>query len=319
MNFYGANNQLYTTTDFTFETYCEDARFKGKDSIAISGNDSVVFSMRLYPNANDSVKATDKYLEFRYVVKGDNYMMGFTINMVNMEEVVANNNSYLYLEWNMIMRQMEKDHKTEFNASTVYYMPKDDDVDYLKETGNDEKSFKVPMKWVSFKQQFFSSTIIAKESFKEAELKVVGTKDSIGTRHLKSAYALITAPFGSGKSTTLPMSLYFGPNQYKGLRSYNLNLERQIPLGWSFFLLQWINRFAVIPVFNWLESYNINYGIIILLLTIMLKIVLFPIAYRTYKSSAKMRVLKPEADEIAKKFPKKEDAIEKATSYHGHV
>jgi YidC/Oxa1 family membrane protein insertase len=95
------------------------------------------------------------------------------------------------------------------------------------------------------------------------------------------------------------------------MRKYKLDLERQIPLGWSFFLMQWINRFVVIPVFAWLGSYGWNYGIVILLLTIMLKIVLFPIAYRTYRSTAKMRVLKPEVDEIAKKFPKKEDAMKK--------
>lgn len=311
MNFYGANNQLYTTTQFYFEPYIADKRFSGKDQIVVSGSDSVVFAMRLYPDLNDSVKSTDRYIEFRYVIKGNEYMMGFSINMVNMESLVASNSTYLFLEWNMDMHQMEKDHKTEANASTIYFKPKDDDVDYLKETSSDEKSFKVPVKWVSFKQQFFSSTLIAGESFKEAEIKVNVAKDSAATRHLKSAYALLTIPYEPGKNTSLPMSLYFGPNQYKGLRAYHLDLERQIPLGWSFFLLQWINRFAVLPVFNWLENYNINYGIIILILTILLKIVLFPIAYKTYMSSAKMRVLKPEVEEINKKFPKKEDAMKK--------
>jgi YidC/Oxa1 family membrane protein insertase len=95
------------------------------------------------------------------------------------------------------------------------------------------------------------------------------------------------------------------------MRQYGMNLERQIPLGWSFFLMQWINRFAVIPVFNWLESSHLNYGIIILILTILLKIVLFPIAWKTYISSAKMRILKPEIEEIGLKFPKKEDAMKK--------
>jgi len=311
MNFYGVENQLYTTTDFYFEPYFSEKRFEGKDNIVISGNDSLVFSMRLYPDGPDSVTSKDKYIEYRYVLKGNDYMMGFSINMVNMESVVASNSAYLFLEWAMDMRQMEKDHKTEFNATTIYYMPKDDDVDYLSETKDDEKSFKVPTKWVSFKQQFFSSTIIAEDGFKEADIKVITSEDSSATRHLKSAYTMLTVPFEGGKSTALPMSLYFGPLQYKGLRAYHIDLERQIPLGWSFFLMQWINRFAVIPVFNWLESYNMNYGIIILILTIMLKVVLFPIAFKTYKSSAKMRVLKPEVDEIGKKFPKKEDAMKK--------
>lgn len=314
MNFYGVNNLLYTTTDFTFEPYCADPRFAGKDNIVVTGNDSVVFAMRLYPKTTDSldtVQAKDKYVEFRYVIKGDNYMLGFSINMVNMESIVAANNSYVYLEWNMNMQQMEKDYKTERSVTTIYYMPKDDDVDYLSETGDDEKQFKVPVKWVSFKQQFFSSTIIANESFKEAKINIIMSEDSSATRHLKNVSTELTAAFEGENKNSLPMSLYFGPLQYKGLRTYDLDLERQIPLGWSFFLMQWINRFAVIPVFNWLESYNMNYGIIILLLTIMLKIVLFPIAYKTYKSSAKMRVLKPEVEEINKKFPKKEDSMKK--------
>jgi YidC/Oxa1 family membrane protein insertase len=106
--------------------------------------------------------------------------------------------------------------------------------------------------------------------------------------------------------------MYFGPNKYNILRKYKLDLERQIPLGWSFFLMQWINRYAVLPVFNFLGSFGWNYGIVILVLTILLKTVLLPIAYKTYLSSAKMRLLKPEIDEISQKYPKKDDAIKKA-------
>jgi len=107
------------------------------------------------------------------------------------------------------------------------------------------------------------------------------------------------------------MSFYLGPNKYNTLRKFHLDLERQVPLGWSFSPLAWINIYAVIPVFDWLGGYGWNYGIVILILTILLKIVLFPIAYKTYKSSAKMRVLKPEVDELSKKFPKAEDAMKK--------
>jgi YidC/Oxa1 family membrane protein insertase len=109
----------------------------------------------------------------------------------------------------------------------------------------------------------------------------------------------------------MEMSFYFGPNKYSTMRAYKLDLEKQIPLGWSFFLIQWINRFAVLPVFNFLGSFGWNYGITILVLTILLKILLFPITYKTYMSSARMRVLKPEVDELSEKFPKKEDAMKK--------
>jgi YidC/Oxa1 family membrane protein insertase len=107
------------------------------------------------------------------------------------------------------------------------------------------------------------------------------------------------------------MSFYFGPLGFAEMRAYDLDLERQIPLGWGFFLLAWINMYIVIPVFNFLGSYGWNYGVVILVLTVLLKIMLFPIAYKMYLSSAKMRVLKPEVDELSKKFPKKEDAMKK--------
>jgi YidC/Oxa1 family membrane protein insertase len=118
-------------------------------------------------------------------------------------------------------------------------------------------------------------------------------------------------PYSMTDPRPISMSLYYGPNKFYLLKSYDQDLERQIPLGWSFFLMAWINKFAVIPVFTFLGNFGWNYGIIILILTILLKILLFPIAYKTYKSSAKMRALKPDIDELTKKYPKKEDSLKK--------
>jgi YidC/Oxa1 family membrane protein insertase len=130
-------------------------------------------------------------------------------------------------------------------------------------------------------------------------------------RLLKRYHSAFVLPFNESGNQTYDLKWYFGPNKYKLLRKYKIGLERQIPLGWGFFLMHWINRFAVIPVFNWLEGWSINYGIIILILTILLKIVLFPIAWKTYISSAKMRILKPEIEEINARYPKKEEAMKK--------
>ena len=130
-------------------------------------------------------------------------------------------------------------------------------------------------------------------------------------KYLKSMEAVVALPFNRNGQTSVPLSFYFGPNKFYTLKAYGLELERQIPIGWGFFLLAWINQWIVIPVFNWLGGYGWNYGIVILVLTLMLKFALFPIAYKTYLSSAKMRVLKPEVDELSKKFPKKEDAMKK--------
>ena len=123
--------------------------------------------------------------------------------------------------------------------------------------------------------------------------------------------AEIGIPYIPPETKPIAMSMYFGPNKYYTLKKYNLDLEKQIPLGWGFFLMAWINIYAVIPVFTFFGNFGWNYGIIILILTILLKIILFPIAFKTYKSSAKMRVLKPEIDELNEKFPKKEDAMKK--------
>jgi YidC/Oxa1 family membrane protein insertase len=129
--------------------------------------------------------------------------------------------------------------------------------------------------------------------------------------YLRTFYAEAGIPFLPGQTRSLHFSMYYGPNKFYALKSYKQDLERQIPLGWSFFLMAWINIYAVIPVFTFFGNFGWNYGIIILILTILLKIVLFPIAFKTYKSSAKMRALKPDIDEINKRYPKKEDAMKK--------
>jgi YidC/Oxa1 family membrane protein insertase len=184
-------------------------------------------------------------------------------------------------------------------------------VDYLSETKDDEESLKTDVRWLSFKSRFFNAVLIGDEPFLNADIKAFTDERNTDDHYLRSMAALIAVPFKNIPQQTFPMRMYFGPNKYRTLKKYDLDLQRQIPLGWSFFLMAWINIYAVIPVFDWLGGYGWNYGIVILLLTIMLKIVLFPIAYKTYKSSAKMRVLKPEIDEISKKFPKTEDAMKK--------
>jgi YidC/Oxa1 family membrane protein insertase len=185
------------------------------------------------------------------------------------------------------------------------------EVDYLSETKDSKERLSTPVKWISFKQQFFSATLIASEKFESADIENIGYAEDNSDRLVKTMKSAVILPFSFEGDQSYNLHWYFGPNKYKVLRQYDLNLERQIPLGWGFFLMQWINRGPVLWVFNWLESFNISYGIIILILTIILKIVLFPIAYKTYISSAKMRILKPEIEEIGTKFPKKEDAMKK--------
>ncbi len=308
-NFF-VNNRSLNTTRLSFQPYWSNPNLNGKDSLYVHGKDSLEFSMRLYPDAGDSGYAKDKYIEFHYVIHGDEYMSGLNIRMKNMNSILAANSNYINLDWNVNLRQQEMSLENEKLVSTIYYKYLSDEVDYLSERKDEDKQLNTKVKWISFKQQFFTTTLIARESFGSAEIRTFS--EGSGDRYLKSMSAIITLPFDPAQnSVSIPMNLYTGPNKFKAYRAYGLDLEKQIPIGWSFFLLAWINRYAVIPVFDFLSTFNLNYGIIILILTILLKIVLFPIAYKTYLSSAKMRVLKPEIDEIGAKFPKKEDAMKK--------
>ena len=305
-----ADNRVINTGQFYFTPEWSDVRFTGKDNLVITGNDSLRFAMRLYAGASDSITQTDKYIEFIYSVRNDRYMVGFDVNFVNMDQVLPVNTKDLNINWYARLLRQEKSLSTEKMNTSVHYRHSDGEVDYLSERKDDAKKIQTRVKWISFKQQFFASTLIADEYFINTEVEKSGESEK-EARYLETMSANLSLPFNPIMDKQVGMHFYFGPLKYNILRKYKLDLERQIPLGWSFFLMQWINRFAVLPVFNFLEGFNLNYGIIILILTVLLKILLFPIAYKTYMSSAKMRVLKPEIDEIGLKYPKKEDAMKK--------
>ena len=227
------------------------------------------------------------------------------------DRVIDHGSGFIDLNWEAEMRRQEKSLVNERNESTVYWKYDKESVKYLSERKDAKESLKLPVKWVSFKSRFFVATLIADQSFTNAEISSVTDPKNTDDHYLKNMSALVAVPFGNEANQSFDMNFYFGPNKYKTLKQYDLDLERQVPLGWSFFLIAWINIYAVINVFNWLGDSGLNYGIVILILTVLLKLVLLPIAYKTYKSTAKMRILKPEIDEIAKKFPKPEDAMKK--------
>jgi YidC/Oxa1 family membrane protein insertase len=296
------HNRIINTSQLYFTPVFIDPKFTGKESVSLKGNDSLKFAMRLYP---DSAKDHhgDKYIQLLYTVYGNDYMMKIQLSFVGLPEILNESSNSIDLEWSQNLRQQEKSIDVERKSSTIYYKFLGDDVDYLSETKYDTKDLTTKVNWIGFKQQFFTSVLVADRGFANAKVSTIRT-DSI-KRGLKTCYAQINIPFDENSKQSFPMHMYFGPNHFKTLKSYHLDFEHQIPLGWSSpYIFGWINRIAVIPVFNWLSSFGMNYGIIILILTILLKVVLFPIAYKTYLSSAKMRVLKPEIDEINKKIPK---------------
>ena len=297
-----AQNRIVNTSQFYFQPYMNGQPYSGGD-ITLAEGDSVVFALRL------PTDKADQYLEYVYTIRYDNYMMDFDIRTVGLKDVIANNADYLTLDWNVDLMKQEKS-TDRFAGESVYYRSlTDKDVDHLNEQKDTEQTVNSKLKWVSFKQRFFCNVIVAKNEFENARMATL-TRKSSNPRYFKSMSANIEVPYDvKAETNVIPMQLYFGPNHFKTLRSYGIGLQDQINLG-NFFLIRWIN-YGVIAVFNWLSSYGWNYGIVILILTILIKTLLFPLAFKSYKSSAITRVLKPEMEAINAKYPKEEDAMKK--------
>ena len=308
----GNNDNRFGFTFFSnyIEVHTYDLNFQAyqleSENIKVSGSDSVEISMRLYPD--DVTEENQSYIEFLYTVRGNDYLTALAVHFVNMEKYINATQTQMELTWQEQLIQQEKNRKDEMTASTVYFSDTKD-VDNLKEAPDrgDSTASTTSLKWISFKQLFFTSSLIADDKFASAVL-VTALPEKADARALKNMKAKLTMPF-EGKNPSMSMNFYFGPNKYRQLKSYDIKMEKQIQLGGV--MVAWVNRWIVIPIFNWLESFGINYGIIILILTIILKGVLTPVTYRNYISSAKMRAVKPEIDEIAQRYPKQEDAMKK--------
>lgn len=257
-------------------------------SVEVQQNDSASIRFRLS-------YAQDKYIDYIYALKGNSYNLDFTILTKGMQDVIAPNQSELILNWEASLSQKEKDLSGEQRYSTAYYEMVDGGVEDLS-TSKDEKKDLPQTKWISFKQHYFSNVLVAKDSFNGGNLEV---KTSIQPQVVKTFAANLNLDFSRQDVNSYPMEFFFGPNKFSVLKDQGYELEKQINLGWG--PMKWINRFVTLPVFNLLEDFNWSYGLIILVLTILLKLVLSPLSYKSYVSMAKMRVLKPEMDEIKAK------------------
>ena len=278
---YTVGNDLINTSDLYFQ--------KIGSSFEVLKKDSNTLTMRL-------ASKTGQYLDFVYTLKGDSYLIDFDIKSEGMNNIISNNTGYYDLSWHVNSLKNEKDMKMERNNTTVYYKYDKDDVDYISPSKSENIKLESSIKWASFKQHFFSSVLIADETFSNG---VINTNIDLSSDKVKDMTMNLSIPIKRLPSESFGMNFYFGPNQYHILAATGNNLEKQINLGWG--PLKYINRYAVIPIFNSLEKMNLNYGIIILILTIILKLVLSPLTYRSYLSTAKMRILKPEMDEIKAK------------------
>ena len=289
-----------------FNFYNKAGAIQTKDYFfeAVNKTDSSV-TMRL---AADSAS----YIDFIYTLKPDSYLMNFEIKATGMEDKLAST-KYVDIDWSQRARQLEKGFTYENRLSELTYKVTGDNVDNLSAAKDDSQDLPGRIDWVAFKNQFFSSVFIAEQDFDKVSVK--SKMEQQGSGYIKDYSAEMNTFFDpSGKEPT-EMYFYFGPNHFKTLKALDKGrdekweLHRLVYLGWP--LIRWINQFITINVFDWLSGWGLSMGIVLLILTIMVKVLVYPATWKTYMSSAKMRVLKPKIDEINKKYPKQEDAMKK--------
>jgi len=275
-----ADNKNFDTNNLYFTSNTQGLTVADKDSGSVT--------MRLNYSAT-------QYIDYIYTLNGTGYKVGFTIKPTGLDNVIANSNT-INIDWTAQALKQEKDMEQERRYSTVYFKTLDGNVDYLSATKDDQKDItESKAQWVSFKAHFFSSVLLANDGFSKTTIQQsTDTSNHAVIKEMKADVQLKRNSDG-----TFPLSFYFEPNQFHMLQKEGFDLEKQIDLGFG--PLKYINRFATLPVFDFLKQFNWNYGLIILALTVVLKLVLSPLTYKSYLSMAKMRVLKPEMDEIKAK------------------
>lgn len=278
-----ANNRIITTQNLYFEPIRRDS----------------VLTMRL------KTEAQDAYLDFVYTLPRNEYMFGFDIVPHNMEQVLAQNVSTIEMQWKQLIPQQEKGRKFEERYAQLQYMDISGDIDNLSEQKNDRQKEAGKLRWIAYKDQFFSTVLISDEGFTSTELESeVQGKYSGYVKGYKTTTAL-----NFDLREPVHLRYYCGPNHYNTLKAYDEGLEKDqklhlkslVPLGWK--IVAWVNVILVIPMFDLFSSWGLHIGLIILLMTIVIKLIILPFVFKSYQSTAKMRVLKPQIDEINEKFP----------------
>ncbi|WP_219226273.1 membrane protein insertase YidC [Pedobacter antarcticus] len=239
--------------------------------------------------------SNDKFIEFVYDLQPESHNVGFNINLNGMNQVIQRDS--IALNWSTVLLQQEKSLKNEQQYSAPYYKYVDKNPDHLSIAKDETEDLsKSKIEWIAFKQHFFSAVLIPADPFAKVKL---GVTVLTTPEQVKGYHADLSLPFNQLAAQNYKMKFYFGTNQFKVLKAQGQEIEKLVEMG--YWPLKYINRFVVLPVFNFLEGFGWNYGLIILVLTIALKLVLSPLTYKSYISMAKMRILKPEMDEIKAK------------------
>ncbi len=285
------NNRVVNTSNLFFE----QAGTISKDK---AGNQTLTMRLKTSTNA---------FLDYVYTLPANDYMLAFSVKANAMNTVMPSNTNSLEMQWAAKIRQQEKGRTFEDRYSQIHYKFAADAVETMSQTSDEEKKLPNKVKWVAYSSQFFSSIMIAEDAFTSTVLKSNLETEESG--YLKSYAGDMVVGFDPTGKTPTNFKLFFGPNQHKVLSSYDKQLEGEnklslrsiIPLGWGIF--GWVNRFLIIPMFNFFSNYVGNFGLIILLMTLAIKLLLFPLTYKSYISSAKMKVLRPEIEEINARIP----------------
>lgn len=277
----------------------EDLYFSTEDkSFDVSTNGSESFSFRLYANSSS-------YLEYKYSLKGDSYLVDYEINSVGFDKILSPHTD-LFLNWSMFTPNQEKTIENQKQKTTIYYKYNNGEVDYINEMKYENVNLEASVDWLMMKQQYFNATLITKETpfnKSDASIATIELPEDQTNNYVQGLSADLTIPLTGNTQESFPMQFYFGPNKYDILDEMGMGLDETMNYGWGIF--GWVNAILIRPVFSVLNSTGLHIGIIILLLTFVIKLVLFPITWKTYLSSAKMRVLKPEVDALKEKISDK--------------
>ena len=306
-----ANKELNgsNTINFFFKSNLADRNINTNELFftPVNATDSSVV-MRL------DFKKGGRYIDFEYSLLGNSQMVNLNVTAHNMNDIISGNEANI--TWKQFIRQLEPGYEFEQRFSSATYKPVDDDSDYLSQMADKSEKVEEPLKWLAYKNQFFSSIMIAGESFTDADIKSETIQKGKGL--LKRCTSTMKTPFDPTGAEPTKLQFYFGPNKFDVLKESNAlvinnekdpDLQEIIYFGWP--IVRWINRFFVMPLFDLLSGFGLNMGLVLILLTLIVKAVVYPFTKKSYISSAKMRALKPYIDEINAKYTKKEDALKK--------
>lgn len=275
-----------------------------------------MFSFELFESDDSSLTYrlnldSAAFIQYRYSLPAESYLLSLDVKFVGTKRLIARNVTSLDLFWKMDVPRLEMGYKNEKNYSTILY--KFPNVNSVEDLGlrkdASEEDVRTKVEWIAFQQQFFSAILVAENSFSNATMSYAFMPEGDPDNTLMRCESHMQIPYLEGEEVSVPLSLYLGPNHFKTLKSYDKGFEKIVPLGgW---IIGWINRYIIINVFDFLSRFIGNFGLIILILTLLIKLVISPLTFKSYMSSAKMRVLKPEIDKINAKYPKTEDAMKK--------